>query len=512
MQGEDIWSGFAQRIESVLLFQPLWELQMKRLETYREYPLMEMGMGVLLFMLDHMLRENKAVTYEEIDSFLEESVKEKFQIDMTSEEVVRFRKVLVGEWLQKNGRPHQYSYFDVETQKEKEVSFHLVVHDDFQMTRINTGSNPLRLTPEGIEMLFKTKEMLQELQLSISQLYFKQQMQKGLYDHALYAVNEMYLLVQNDIKKWKQLQQDILSNMLEVAKEQKWKRKLEETRKLAYSERERFQELKQLVDQIRNEEYEKALKGTDGNLQKVWNVERRLADVMGQHDSLFRVEQETEEIQMDATLQLADSLFMDVLNWEREVFHVFAEQPPTLKAMHDILVPLFPLMSASLFAPESMFQAKRVQKKKTDEVQILPEVSEKLIEEKRQEESRLAAEERKRVKRYLQILLLPLETRSSVTLKEVLSRNPDVFKERSWYNFLVDLHQLKPGSWKFPEISELERSVVPLLDSLLAEIGDENPELRKRGEFNIIPYEEMLQTKFGYRVTDAKIEWKGVLE
>ena len=61
--------------------------------------------------------------------------------------------------------------------KGEDLSFLLVEIDDYE---IQSKVVRLRLSTAGLEMLFKTKEMYNELQVSITQLYLRQRIQKSL--------------------------------------------------------------------------------------------------------------------------------------------------------------------------------------------------------------------------------------------------------------------------------------------------------------------------------------------
>jgi hypothetical protein len=68
-------------------------------------------------------------------------------------------------------------------------------------------------------MLFKTKEMYNELQVSITQLYLRQQIQKGVFDGALRSVEELALAVRNEKQKVRELEERIIRDVLQVARE-----------------------------------------------------------------------------------------------------------------------------------------------------------------------------------------------------------------------------------------------------------------------------------------------------
>ena len=124
----------------------------------------------------------------------------------------------------KQGRPHAFTYPDFETGTEKVHKFHLVELEDYD---IKDRSVRLRLSTAGVEMLFKTKEMYNELQVSITQLYLRQQIQKGVFDGALRSVEELALAVKNEKQKIFLLQENIIRDVLQVAREKELEKQME---------------------------------------------------------------------------------------------------------------------------------------------------------------------------------------------------------------------------------------------------------------------------------------------
>ena len=77
--------------------------------------------------------------------------------------------------LRNGGRPFSYLFQDLETGQEELYKFALIDTADYQVQ----GKMKYKLSEIGLDLLFKTKEIYSELRISISQLYLRQQIEKG---------------------------------------------------------------------------------------------------------------------------------------------------------------------------------------------------------------------------------------------------------------------------------------------------------------------------------------------
>ena len=162
-----------------------------------------------------MLRNTKQSTYENIASFLREIILRHYHEDLTREEALELTYFLVKEGLMNQGQPHQYTYPDFERGENHTHKFHLV-----ELAEYDVGERKvlLKLSTTGLDLLFKTKEIYNELQISIAQLYLRQQIQKGVFDGALRTVEELALAVRAEKERIQRLEQRIIQDVLQVAR------------------------------------------------------------------------------------------------------------------------------------------------------------------------------------------------------------------------------------------------------------------------------------------------------
>ncbi|MCL0063140.1 Atg14 domain-containing protein [Peptococcaceae bacterium] len=83
------------------------------------------------------------------------------------------------------------------------------------------------MSEHGLDLLFKTKEIYNELQISIAQLYLRQQIQKGVFDGALRSIDELDLAVRKRKQRIQQLERKIIKDVLYVAREDELKKQID---------------------------------------------------------------------------------------------------------------------------------------------------------------------------------------------------------------------------------------------------------------------------------------------
>ena len=154
-----------------------------------------------------------------------------------SKELARY---LVREKLMNNGKPHEYLYIDIyidiKTGEQKRYKFHLIEIEP-EGYDIKSKTVTLRLSEHGLDLLFKTKEIYNELQISIAQLYLRQQIQKGVFDGALRSIDELDLAVRKRKQRIQQLERKIIKDVLYVAREDELKKQIDSINEQLESEK-----------------------------------------------------------------------------------------------------------------------------------------------------------------------------------------------------------------------------------------------------------------------------------
>ena len=125
--------GFRDRMENIGVFLPLFNLLQKN--RYKELPLFDLGMSVLLYVLENMLK-NQGTTNEELVGAPQYVSRDKLGQSLSTKEADQLRGVLVDEFLRNNGEPFVFSYVDMESNQQREYAFHLLEYDDYTVQEL----------------------------------------------------------------------------------------------------------------------------------------------------------------------------------------------------------------------------------------------------------------------------------------------------------------------------------------------------------------------------------------
>ncbi|MCM3737885.1 hypothetical protein M3215_19380 [Bacillus cytotoxicus] len=500
----ELFYGFDERMKNLGVFHPLLQLQSKN--KLKKYSSLSLGMAVLLYILENMLSKNKPTTNEELTYFLQELLDEAY------EEADEVRSVLVDEFLRNNGAPHAFSYYDFTNQKEKSHQFHYIEYDTYDIHDLREKRVQLKLTSVGIELLFKTKEMFNELQISISQLYFKQQMEKGLFDGALRTVHELSLQIQSEKQKMIELQGKIIRDAIKVSKKKELEQQMQRVNEQTKRERKTFLELKQLVEDALNRYYNGELtKKEEKGIDAILEIDYRLKDVISLHLSLFTEKQKLQKVMTESVEALILQAFSVKLNFEKEVMGEIMRNQSNVETLGDVLKPILPLSIPRFFHPARMFDKQKRKKEQEEREELIPVIDEeKIIEQERKE--REEREQLEQEQKYLlQLLMQPLLRKEQYTVKEVLDalREEDheayerMTKDLFLYSFLVTLHTAETKFEVIP--NELLPFVEPLARHL-HELTLEHPEYEEIGYVSIDPNGEPITLESGYILVNFTIQ------
>ncbi|MDK2889113.1 MAG: hypothetical protein PWP72_1991 [Thermoanaerobacter sp.] len=504
---DDILNGFSERMDNIAVFMPIFELNQK---TKYPYNLPAVAIAVMLFILEDMLRAEKNCTYESIAYFLQQIISKQYHDELDYGQALELSHFIVREGLMKQGRPHVFTYPDFETGAEKTHKFHLVELEDYD---IKDRSVRLKLSTSGLEMLFKTKEMYNELQVSITQLYLRQQIQKGVFDGALRSVEELALAVKNEKQKIRRLQEKIIRDVLQVAREQELERQMERINEQLAREKAVFNELKELIDYTMEEYYSGKLSEKEEQaIEKIMKIRKRLMDVIHLHESLFTDKIRVQNLMNHLIESMILTAFNTKVNFETEFLIPAVQKNVPIDLLKKILDPLFPVNRRASFHPGRAFEPQRLHNREEETAgEQLPEPEEEQIRREEEKEREIQAEREKRMEKYLLMLLEPLaaqeETTVSVVLECLKEKDPDEYNslvnQLDFYPFIIQLHQMGQipllASW------DTETLILDDLPRTLVKIAAGHSAIHNIKCFELVALDEIIYLPNGYVMSDFKV-------
>jgi hypothetical protein len=461
---------FGDRMKNILLFSPLLALSQK---TKYPYDLPELAMAVLLYVLEKMVRREKSCTYDNIAYYLQGLIHQLYSQLLSFQDALDLTYYLVREGLMNQGKPHQVEYFDLEKGEKRIHKFYLLELESYE---VQEQIVHLRLSNDGLEMLFKTKEIYGELQVTIAQLYLRQQIQKGVFEGALRAVEELALAVHSEKIMLRQLEERIIRDVLQVAREQELEKQHQRIDEQLQREHEVFHELAQLIEETLAEYQGKNLnKKEEKAVQTIMQIRRLLYDVIHEHESLFKEKLRIHQVMIKSVESSILSSFTTKVNFETEFLYPVVQRDLSINPLKKLLDPLLPLREIAFFHPGRIFLEQPL---KRQEEEGNPEEEIWVIEEElaRQEEERERARQEERLhylEFYFLLILQPLVAKKEVyvgqLLEELAQIDPPKYQEitqrMDFFGFLVQLHQL--GEIPLKTRAELDLFVLDDLPGVL---------------------------------------------
>lgn len=504
---DDMLGGIGERMNNIAVFSPIIELNQK---TKYHYNLPTLGIAVMLFILENMLRGEKNCTYEGIAFFLRHIIERQYSEEISQDDAQEMANFLVREGLMNNGRPHAFTYPDLERKTEKTYKFHLVELEDYD---IKDRLVRLKLSTAGLEMLFKTKEMYNELQVSITQLYLRQQIQKGIFDGALRSVEELALAVKNEKEKLRQLQEKIIRDVLQVAREHELEKQLERINEQLDREKTVFHELQELIDYTMGEYHAgKLTEKEELAIEKIMKIKRRLMDVIHLHESLFTDKVRVQNLMNHSIESMILTAFNPKVNFETEFLFPVVQRNIELDLLKQLLDPVLPVRKPLSYNPGRVFEEQRIKGLGEEPgEQELPEMTEEIQRREEEKEREMQAEKEKKMEHYLLLLLTPLIKQEEVMVSDVLrslkenepAEYEKLINHLDFYPIIVQLHQMG----QIPMLAgwETETMILDDLPRVLVKMAAQHSGMYALKAFELIAEDDIIHLPNGYVMSDFTV-------
>lgn len=507
----DILTGFGDRMKSIAVYAPIFDLKQK---TKYKYDLPSLAISVMLFIMEDMIRAEKNCTYESIAHFLHNLVNTNYEETLTFQEALDLSYYLVRDCLMNEGRPHQFDYRDFETGKDSSVKFHLVELESYQ---VQSKTVRLKLSSDGLEMLFKTKEIYGELQVTIAQLYLRQQIQKGVFDGALRAVEELSLAVRSEKERLRQLEERIIRDVLQVAREHELEKQFKRIDDQLDQEQRVFQELAVLIDETMREYHEHKITAKEERaVETIAKVRRRLFDVIHDHESLFKEKLRIHQVMLRSVEARILTSFTTKVNFETEFLRPVVQKNADIITLKQIIDPVLPINKRKFFHPGRIFMEQPLRNDEDEDLTEaqLWEIEEELVRQEEEEEKARQQEKENFLYHYFNLLLKPLVDQPSCLVSTLLhdlkDEQPEVFNQitarMDFYSFLVQLHQF--GDIPLQTSAELDMLVLDDIPRVLVAYVEDHEAVHELKAFYVQATNAIITLPNGFVMSDFIISRK----
>lgn len=513
MEMQSLFKGIDERYENIVLFFPLYQIRQYGKEQYKKYKTMEIALSIMLYILEKMLTDTGSVSNGQLTRFIQQLMKQRYDVSMSHEDADEFRKYMVDDKLRNGGKKFTFPFTDDEG-SDKTIAFDLIQNEKWSRDKSEVR---LVLTEKGIEMLFKTKEMYSEMQITVTMLYFKQQLEKGSFSPALNAAKELLFQIDQQRKSIKATTEQIKRNALSSFNQQKLERQLNNSFAQTKQERKQLIELDGEIDKVKSN-YQ------GGNLSKkeeeaydtILNIDRVINKSMAQHELLLGEKEDLLANLTKSFQMLLDNVFSKQFNIEREIIDQWILQKVTEEKAGVFLKPVMPYHKPRVYHPFSIFDPQTVRRKVGKSEEEVTEIDPEVAEAHRKEQERIKQAKHVKNLNVLRVILMPLLHKNQYFISDVLHelRNNDLKKysrlvQESMDEFLslsVQLHRLKGK--KFERIPKDELPFVADLTKMMHDLTKEEPNLLDVGVFELLATEKHICFANGETMTDYVIKRK----
>lgn len=507
---EECLKGFSQRIRNMAPFVCLIR-KLGNLQKYPDYDMFSIGFGVMLFVLENMLIGREECSIDEISEFLQSLVYRIYR-NYIPQEDARELAFYIRDAVAGSGESYEFSYMDLERGLEDKIPVKLMEVSYYEIKK----TSRYKLTDQGMELLFKTREIFSEFRINITQLYLRQQIERGVFVGALQTVNELNLQVRQLRERMEGLLERIRQNVFGVDFNE-LKVLFEKIREQFQAERREFTTIKHILgEQKRNiEEIDlKNLMQKDVKaLRQIKVIGERLNLVSMEHDRLFNEKLDIigEYVRM-LEFRMKTGI-TEYLDYEREIFDRLGKENHTVDTVRKILSPLFANGDRhKVFNPFKAFAPQRI---RSEEDTPAESIDFSIEMERREKEYMEAAERRNlRIESYFETILSSVLRDGETTLGRIIGGfDEDTYRQASsdfdFFSLIVMLHQRKEMNME--ELAGIAQSLVYDsafnidLDFIAARVLEKNPGLQKLRRFAIISTNKTFGFDNGNMVTDFTV-------
>jgi hypothetical protein len=341
----EAWEGFSERIKKLA---PIWNIgKGMRLSTDLEKHKENIVLAILIYVFEKELNDDEKRKRTDI-VLIAKDVLIEMKLPATDEAAERIAAGLLWSGSQELQNPFTLEYFDPIT-KDFVQSEYRYLEDDELYSGWKVGGNTVyKLTEIAQNIIFMSREIMQELSIELEQLYGLQLIKRGKFNKALSSVRDLNRKVKTLINKEESIKREIQNNP-KILLQEEFITRLDRDKEI----QEQFSEEKKRFDTINRQlykakdipEYKDSLKDIE-NLHREYEVSRSL------HDKLARLYVETFEVQLRIRTEHPE-IFWSVsqTSFRKDIWEdiIVEEGITNPEAIDFILAPLFTPVNEFIF-------------------------------------------------------------------------------------------------------------------------------------------------------------------
>ncbi|WEG11166.1 hypothetical protein PU629_13410 [Pullulanibacillus sp. KACC 23026] len=327
------WQGFGERIKRL---NPIWNLATgMQLSSLKDYAHM-LGLSVLLEMFYREIENNhnrKKMDLIDIAKSCLDDLPIENKLDINDDVIERFVNGLLWSGQSELQQPFTAKWFDEKEDQIKEQRFRYFVEDRGASQWERGGKTVYQCSDEAKELIFMSREILQELEITIDQLYIEHLLKNGHFNQALSGLDDLMARVKRMIAREIDYQDRMKRDPkvifqqgveLHAQREQEVKQQFQE-------EKQRFFQMRSLINRLQNS-------------QEQYEVSEKLEQTRKLHDQLAGQVINNIRLEIDLRYEFPNLFWkQNHISFQKSYFQdwIAAEGLPQPDNMTMILEPLF---------------------------------------------------------------------------------------------------------------------------------------------------------------------------
>ncbi|NSL51873.1 hypothetical protein [Calidifontibacillus erzurumensis] len=374
------WQGFGERIRRL---NPIWNLGSgMKLSVLNEYAQM-LALSVLLEIFYRELENNperkkqdiKKITYECMEDL---KIRSLLDTELDDDIIQRFVDGLLWSGQADLQQPFSAKWFDEKDQKIKDHRFRFLV-EDMERSRAEWakgGKTVYQCSDEAKELIFMSREIIQELEITIDQLYIEYLVNNGHFQQALSGLDDLIARVKRMIARELEYRENMKRNpKIIFQKEAELRSKREhEVKQQFQEEKQRFEQMRSLINRI-----------TDSD--KTYEIAEKLEQTRRIHDQLASCVIENMRLEIELRYEFPNLFWKNQQVSFQKTFYqdwIVTEGLPTLDDIATLLQPLFSVQPHFIYPLDWSWNEQeldaQVQQKKEEVIEEKEEVTYKMRE------------------------------------------------------------------------------------------------------------------------------------
>ncbi|OZI10970.1 hypothetical protein CEW92_14140 [Bacillaceae bacterium SAS-127] len=361
----EIWNGFADRAKRLA---PIWQFgRGMRLGELDEY-IPNILLATFLEIFYRELNDDARRTIQDLELIVK-GILRKMKLKSVDNQVQRLVFGMLFSGAKELQKPFVTVYFDEEDEEFKELTYRYLEPDRVYSHWSSDRTTVYRLTEQGQEIVFMSREISQELNITIEQLFTLQLIKNKNFEKAKESFRTLLARVRILYHNERELQEEIKQNPKIILQQSFEKRRERESdiKKQFFEEKQRFEEIHRLL-----------LKAKDtANLedadQQIEELLIKVEETRRMHDRLATVVTENHALELEMRVKHPELFWHQALfSFKKDIWEdlfLYAKQP-YINEMDRVLMPFFSPRSEFILPLDWLWQEHEITMDQGEEEQL----------------------------------------------------------------------------------------------------------------------------------------------